>query len=121
MRVFHHKINRGVAEIAKEGIKHAKYDYITWFPGDNGIYTDSMCSICSAIGQANIILAYMENVEKRCWTRRVISRLYVNVINFLFGLNIKYYKKQLQLLGLFILSSGLLSRASTKEKLALHS
>lgn len=91
VKVTHNAVNRGIAYIAKEGIKKASQNYVTWFPGDNSIDKDSIVPVISAIGQADIIVAYMANVHERPPVRRFFSRTFVCLMNVLFGLRLRYY------------------------------
>lgn len=83
--------NRGLAYIAREGIRLASKSHLTWFPGDNSISRDSMGPILEAIGQADIIVAYMSNVHQRDLLRRWLSRTFTFLMNTLFALKIRYY------------------------------
>ncbi len=91
VRVIHNIQNRGVAYIAREGIRLATNDYVTWFPGDNAIDYRSLDRVIKSIGDADIIVAYMDNIRERSLFRKTASRLYTGLMNFLFGLNLKYY------------------------------
>lgn len=47
--------------------------------------------ILEKIGQAEIINPYFENPEVRRWSRRVLSKLYVKIVNCLSGTKLRYY------------------------------
>lgn len=60
-------------------------------PGDNEIMGEAITSILRARGKTDVIISYTSNTEVRPLSRRLISRFYTALCNFLFGLNLKYY------------------------------
>ena len=91
VRVAHNKKNMGLGYNFREGVKMAKGEYITWFPGDNENVIESFVENISHMGKADIIIPYTSNMDVRPFNRRVISSLYTAMNNFFFGLNLKYY------------------------------
>ncbi len=91
MKVIHNPRNKGLAYIAREGIKMASKNYVTWFPGDNSVDKESMQVLLSAIGNADIIMAYMSNMHVRPFLRRFLTRISTFCLNKLFGLHLRYY------------------------------
>ena len=91
VKVIHNSPNRGLAYIAREGIKMAQGQYVTWFSGDNSIEKESMGQILKAIGEADILIAYMANDHIRSMHRKVYSKGFRFLMNTLFQLNLRYY------------------------------
>ena len=91
IKVIHHKENKGVGYTLREAIELASKDYIILFPGHNGIEEKSLAHTLDQIGKADIIVGYLANPEYRPVLRRTLSRLYTLILNFLFGLNFRYY------------------------------
>lgn len=74
-----------------QGVRAAKYEYITWIPGDNENTTESITAALRRIGEADIVIPYTANQEVRPFARRFISVAYTTINNLLFGLNLQYY------------------------------
>ena len=91
IKVIHNPGNKGLAYIAKEGIKRASKNYITFFPGDNSIDSGSLSPIIDRVGEADIIAGYMANSHVRSPIRRFFSRSFTLLMNFLFNLRLSYY------------------------------
>ncbi len=91
IKAIHNSRNCGLSSIAREGIRLAEKNYITWFPGDNSIEKESLGPILESIGKADIVIAYMANIRHRSFWRRNLSNLYTRILNLLFGLQLKYY------------------------------
>ena len=91
IKVIHNKVNKGLGYNYRKALELAKYDYFSFIPGDNGVKSTSVGEILSYVGTADIIIPYTANTEIRSLDRRVISSLFTISLNFLFGLNLKYY------------------------------
>jgi hypothetical protein len=59
--------------------------------GDNCIDRDELGTILSRTTEADIVVPYIANPEVRVFARRLLSSLYVSILNILFGLGLKYY------------------------------
>ncbi len=91
IRVIHNDKNMGFGYNYKKGVEEALGAYIMIIPGDNEIISSSFGYLIDSIGRADMVLSYIDNAEERSWFRRVISFLFVKVLNVLFSLNLKYY------------------------------
>ncbi|MCX6764123.1 MAG: glycosyltransferase family 2 protein [Candidatus Nealsonbacteria bacterium] len=91
IKVIHNKKNEGFAYNYKKGVELANNDYIAIIPGDDEILPESISEIFSLVGKAEIIIPYTVNYRVRSLSRRVISFSFTAVMNFLFGLKLKYY------------------------------
>ncbi len=91
VRVVHHRENRGFGYTIKEAIKLAKMEYITGLPGDNDTSPKLLSDLIKNSRKADLITAYMINTYDRSFFRRTISNIFVLVMNFIFGLNLRYY------------------------------
>jgi hypothetical protein len=60
-------------------------------PGDNEIPAASLQTLVEAIGKADIIICYFMNPWVRPMSRRIVSRIFVSILNVSFGLKLKYY------------------------------
>lgn len=75
----------------KLGIEQASGEYFIFFPGDNETTEEAMFNVLRQLDRAPVVLTYVSNPEVRNWKRRLLSRTYVLFLNFVFGLNVRYY------------------------------
>ncbi len=90
-RVVHHSKNMNQGPSYKESVGLATKEYHYLIPGDDMIERESLRRIVSATGRADIILPYVENMEIRHPLRSGVSRMFVEAMNLLFGLKLRYY------------------------------
>ncbi|MBI3001917.1 MAG: glycosyltransferase family 2 protein [Deltaproteobacteria bacterium] len=88
--VFHNPQRLNIGGIYKAGIKEARGDYVLWVPGDNETRLDEIAKGLEYLDGADIVVFYVTNDEVRAWPRRVLSRLYVRIVNLLFGTRFRY-------------------------------
>jgi len=74
-----------------QGVSLAKYEYVTWIPGDNETMPQTIKTIFQAAGKADIVCSYTMNPEVRPLNLRIFSKLYTAVMNTLFGLKLRYF------------------------------
>ena len=91
IKVIHNPKTMGFGYNYRKGVELAQYDYISMIPGDNEISSDSINEMFSLVAKADIVIPYTVNYWIRPLTRQIISRLFTVFMNFLFGLNLKYY------------------------------
>ena len=84
-------VTRGLGDNYRDGAFRARFDFMTMVPGDNEVVVESLQEMFRQLGSADLLLGHFTNPEVRPWARRVISRLYVRLVNFLFGLKARYY------------------------------
>ncbi len=92
VKVIHNPINKGLGWNYIKGIELANKNYIMLIPGDDDIPEESIKGIIKHIGNAEIINPYFTNAfQTRYFHRVLISKSYVKLMNFILGLNLKYY------------------------------
>jgi glycosyltransferase involved in cell wall biosynthesis len=91
IRVIHNPRNMGFGYNYLRGVQLARMDYVAMFPGDNEIPGDAIQTILGAVGSADIVVPYVATPAVRTWSRRLISAAFVELINFLFGLRLRYF------------------------------
>jgi len=91
VRVTHNPTPRNLGGVYKQGIEQARMDYILMVPGDNENPGHALQAPFDAIGAADIVLPYPVNSAVRGATRHLVSRVYVGLLNRLFGLHVRYY------------------------------
>jgi glycosyltransferase involved in cell wall biosynthesis len=91
IRVTHNATPRNLGGVYKQGVALARFDYVTWAPGDNENPAGALVPVYEAIGKADIVVPYPANARVRPLARRVISRCYTLLMNLLFGHWLPYY------------------------------
>lgn len=91
IKAIHNGVNRGFGYSYNKGVALASMDYISVLPGDNEIHEQSMSDMFKLIGEADIIVPYVINTEVRPRTRRIVSNLYIFIMNLLFKCDLHYY------------------------------
>lgn len=91
IRVIHHERPRNLGYAYKAGVALAQHEYVLMFPGDNEGSDEQLDAVMAKAGQADIITNYVSNPEVRAWSRRVVSRTFVGLMNLRFGLRLRYY------------------------------
>lgn len=106
IKVIHNNPNKGLGYNYMKAVELASKEYFTWFPGDNENSDYYFGKTLDLIGKADIIVPYPINTEVRKGKRRFISKAFVNLINLLFGLRVKYYN------GLIVYKSDILKKVN---------
>jgi len=91
VRVTHNPTPQNLGGVYKQGIALARMDYILMVPGDNENPGAALQAPFDAIGRADIVLPYPVNSDVRGFVRHLVSRVYVGLLNRLFGLRVRYY------------------------------
>lgn len=91
VRVIHHHRSHCLGAIYKEGRALAKMNYLILVNGKCDIPEDNLDRIFVLQGKADIIIPYTLNIQERSLFRRTCSKTFVLLLNFLFGLRLKYY------------------------------
>src|SRR5689334_9300719 len=91
VRVIDNPVNLGFGGAFRAGLAQATMDSAVMVCGDNCIGRDELGDIFRRIGEADIIVPYIANPEVRALPRRLLSRIYVSILNHLFGFDLKYY------------------------------
>jgi glycosyltransferase involved in cell wall biosynthesis len=109
IRVAVNVTNEGFGYSFARGVKMAAKEFITVFPGDNDMSAISFKDLLEARGSADLVISYMQKTNKRSLFRRAVSKIFVIVMNLLFGLKLKYYN------GSFICRTSLLKSIPIKS------
>ena len=109
IRVAVNAANQGFGYSFARGVKMATKDYVTVFPGDNDMAGRSLKELIAARGSADLVISYMKKTNRRSLFRRIVSRSFVVLMNFLFGLRLRYYN------GAFICTTKLLRTVPIKS------
>lgn len=91
VKVIHNREWAGLGANYLKGVHQATTDYFVMFPGDNENSWESLAEALALAGQADIIIPYTVNSEVRARHRRLISNAFVQLMNLLFNLRLRYY------------------------------
>lgn len=108
VKVIHNQRNMGFGFNYTDGVRRATKDYVMMVPGDNEIPLEAITRVMAKAGDADVIIPYTANPEVRPFSRRVISRAFVALINTMFGLDLVYYN------GTCLVKSRLLKKVPLK-------
>ena len=91
IKVTHNPSPFGLGYNYKKGVKMAQKDYVLLVPGDNDILKESFEKLFEKAGQSDILLCYTDNLHIRPLGRKILSRSFTHMMNFLFGLHLRYF------------------------------
>lgn len=109
IKIVHHRKNLGLGFVFRSGLKKATKTYVSIYPGDGDLSAESYRKLVGEMGRKELIITYMLANTHRSLMRRILSRIYVASMNFLFCLNLKYYN------GAFICRLKLLKKLPLKS------
>jgi glycosyltransferase involved in cell wall biosynthesis len=92
IRVIHNPRNLGLAAGYRIALAEARMPFFTFVPGDREVSQESIGHILAVMGSADIVVPYHANTRARPWHRRLLTWASTSLINFLFGLNLRYYQ-----------------------------
>jgi len=88
---LHNKKSRGMGYSYLKGQKLAKYEYYMYIPGDNQFPGKALTKMLKKLGQADIVIPYVTNMNIRPLPRQIVSHTFTLIVNLLFGLHVKYF------------------------------
>lgn len=122
VRLIEHPRPMGIGASFWDGVRNARNDFVTMFPGDDENDPDDALLCYYLTRDVDIIVPFIHNVEVRSISRRLISSLYRFIINITFGMNLNYtngtvvYNRAI-LDGVTLKSNGFLYQAELLIKL----
>lgn len=90
VRAFHNSRRLNIGGIYNAGVRQARGDHVVLVPGDNEVRVDEIARGLRSLERAGLVVFYVTNRGVRSWKRRALSRLYVWVVNTLFGTRFHY-------------------------------
>jgi dolichol-phosphate mannosyltransferase len=90
VRVVNHQSPRGIGASFVEALGQAKGKYITWFPGDGENEAGEILKYWDILKYVDIIVPFVVNRNVRSRIRRIISSLFLLIINLSFGTSFNY-------------------------------
>jgi glycosyltransferase involved in cell wall biosynthesis len=91
IRVLHNERNLNFGGAFRRAIPVTTCDYVLVVAAATVVPPESMATILSHLGEADLIMVYMSDANKRPFIRRIGSAAYVGLLNLLFGFHMHYY------------------------------
>lgn len=91
IRPVHNRHNLGLGGAYKRALTYATKDNLMWICGDNSETAEHIVHIASHIGTADIVIPVLKAGRQRPFLRRLTSRAFTTLVNFLFDLRVGYY------------------------------
>jgi len=91
VKALHNDGNQGFGYSYMRGIEAARMQYIGIAPGDNEITSDSMRDFFSLVPLADVAIPHFSNQYIRPKFRQKLNKLYTQIVNWLFGIELKYW------------------------------
>jgi len=122
IRFIDRKVNKGFGYTVKEGFINAKKAYITQFHGDNDSSTTFIKELIKQRNTADILSTYPTDTTVRSSLRRLLSSIFIRLMNLLFRMHLKYFNgaficKTKLLKSLMLTSKGFAIYAEVKVRL----
>lgn len=90
IRLIEHDTPRGIGASFWDGVRAARHQFVTMFPGDNENDPVDALTYFHLTRDVDIIVPFIHNVEVRSLPRRVVSSIYRFIVNMSFGMNLNY-------------------------------
>ena len=90
IRVLHHAHPAGIGFSFRHGASVATKEAVTWVPGDGQNDLADVLKYLPLLEHVDIILPFALNTGVRSWGRRLLSTLYLWIINLSFGISFTY-------------------------------
>lgn len=110
LRLISHERPHGIGASFWDGVRAARHDFVTMFPGDNEHDAEDALTYFYMANHVDIIVPFIHNVEVRSLSRRAISSIYRFIVNLSFGMNLNYTN------GTVIYNTAVLREIELKSK-----
>jgi glycosyltransferase involved in cell wall biosynthesis len=90
VRLIHHDRPMGIGACFRDGIEKSTKEAVTWFPGDGENNPYELIKYLSLIEKVAIVVPFVVNRDVRPWARRLVSKLYLMIVNASFGTMFNY-------------------------------
>lgn len=93
IRVIHHPKRLGLGAAYQSAVVAARKSHFVFVPGDNSWPHDSLMELFRRLGSSDVITSYSTNpwARRGGLPRRFVSAGYTVVLNWLYGLNLRYF------------------------------
>ncbi|MCK5493249.1 MAG: glycosyltransferase family 2 protein [Candidatus Omnitrophica bacterium] len=90
IEAIHNNINKGVGYSLRKGIEKSTKNIITWIPADGENDLDELINYIFLLDHVDFIVPFVINVGVRSWMRNFLSRVYLYIVNIVFGTTFNY-------------------------------
>lgn len=90
IRVIHHDRPRGIGYSFQEGVRVAEKTVVTWVPADGENDPKELLKYLPLMRYVDIVIPFVINKEVRPILRRILSAVYLTIINTTFGTRFNY-------------------------------
>ena len=90
IRVIHHALPMGIGYSMLEGIRTASKTVVTWVPADGENDPNELLKYLPLIEHVDIVIPFVINKRVRPLHRRILSAMYLSVINVTFRTRFNY-------------------------------
>ncbi len=77
--------------VVNEGLKRASMEYFMYIDGKGATTAEALDRIFEKRREADLVIPYPTNRAERPFGRRVVSKMFVGILNTTFGLDMHYY------------------------------
>ena len=88
---FHNRPPICLGGVVRAGLEQARMEYFMYIDGKGATTAEALELIFAARSAADLVVPYPLNRGERPLGRRVLSRLFVAILNATFGLDLRYY------------------------------
>ena len=90
IKLIHHQKPMGIGRSFWDGIEASNKEGVTWFPGDGENDPHELLKYLHLLEQVDIVIPFVINKGARSRGRRFLSKLYLWIVNLLFGTMFNY-------------------------------
>ena len=90
LKIVRHHANLGLGAAFWTGVDNAKKSVVTWTPGDNENNPKEIIQYIRMIDFVDVVVPFVFNFDVRSKKRQIISKTFLNVMNFLFNTRFNY-------------------------------
>lgn len=91
IKSFDNKVRAGMGHSFRRGVELSNCDFCVMVPGDNELPKESLVKLLDHTGEKDMVISYFTNPWVRPLSRRIISRVFIFLLNILFTRKLKYY------------------------------
>jgi glycosyltransferase involved in cell wall biosynthesis len=91
IKLIQNSTNESIGPSLIKASKVAKYMYYSVFPGDNDMKADVFEPLLKMAAEADLIICYPRDTSVRSPLRQLLSRAFVQGMNIMFGVHLRYF------------------------------
>jgi glycosyltransferase involved in cell wall biosynthesis len=91
IRAIHNPVSLNLGGVIRKGVTMARMPYAIYIDGKGATSAEALDAIFGKRGQADLVIPYATNMHVRSMSRRIISWVFRNMLNALFGLRVRHF------------------------------